>query len=543
MTIASIPENDRRERFIASAGQTSFPFDFPIYAATDLQVLRERAGFITTLTLGTDYTVIGAGDQAGGSITLTTGAASGDIIMLLSNMPAGRSAQFVNGGDLPAAALEAEFNRLTILFQQNTRDVQASLLYPSTDNPMPALPPQAARANRFLAFDAQGQPIAAGAPDAPLGAVARSGDTMTGPLTLPAVAPATANQATRKAYVDQFWENLLTRANVTPATVNPAQPWQAFDRLYAGNLTAFAANATLTANQAGLVLVDVTGGTRTITLPAADALNGRPLRVQIRRIGSGTNQVIVAAAGTNLIEGAASITLAGAEATAALVSDGENTWYKESIPNNLGEIALDKIQNISTARILGRRAAGSGPLEQIPINNPAAAFSIGIGRSPLDQFNLSPVSVDFLNIPAGVRRVFVNLKDVSTQGTSPLLVQLGGTGQTPGAFLTTGYLAGVSRFGTGVSRTNFTAGIAGINYAAATDFMHGSIILTNLHLNLWVAHGAGFISGINEPFVTGGSVDVLGTLDRVRITTVAGNVIFDIVPGIDSGGATITWEW
>jgi hypothetical protein len=100
----------------------------------------------------------------------------------------------------------------------------------------------------------------------------------------------------------------------------------------------------------------------------------------------------------------------------------------------------------------------------------------------------------------------------------------------------------VSRFGTGASTTNFTAGIAGINYAAATDFMHGSIILTNLHLNLWVAHGVGFISGINQPFVTGGSVDVLGTLDRVRITTVAGNVIFDYVPSPDSGGATITWE-
>jgi hypothetical protein len=79
--------------------------------------------------------------------------------------------------------------------------------------------------------------------------------------------------------------------------------------------------------------------------------------------------------------------------------------------------------------------------------------------------------------------------------------------------------------------------------------MHGAITLTNLHanpslnVNHWVAQGAGFISGINEPFVTGGSVGVGGTLDRVRITTVAGNVIFDIVPGLQQGGATVTWEW
>jgi hypothetical protein len=184
MTIASIPENDRRERFIASAGQTSFPFDFPIYDQTDLQVLRERSGVVSTLTLGTDFTVTGAGDQAGGSITLTTGATAGDILVLLSAMPSGRSAQFVNGGDLPAAALEAEFNRLAILFQQNARDAQNSLLYPSTDGPMPTLPPIASRAGRFLAFDMLGQPYAAGAPGTALDAVARAGDTMTGPLRI-----------------------------------------------------------------------------------------------------------------------------------------------------------------------------------------------------------------------------------------------------------------------------------------------------------------------------------------------------------------------
>ena len=184
MSVISIPENDRKERFIASAGQTSFPFDFPIYDQTDLQVLRERPGVVSTLTLGTDYTVTGAGDQAGGSITLTTGATAGDILVLLSAMPSGRTAQFVNGGDLPAAALEAEFNRLAILFQQNARDAQNSLLYPSTDGPMPTLPPIASRAGRFLAFDMLGQPYAAGAPGTALDAVARAGDTMTGPLRI-----------------------------------------------------------------------------------------------------------------------------------------------------------------------------------------------------------------------------------------------------------------------------------------------------------------------------------------------------------------------
>lgn len=191
MPIATIAENDRKERFIATAGQTVFPYDFPIYAATDLQVLRERLGVRTTLTYGTDYAVSGVQNQTGGNVTLTTGALAGDIIVILSAMPTARNTQFVNGGDLAAAALEAELNRIRILFQQNTRDGRNALLFPSTDPVMQDLPPIALRSNRFLAFDMNGQPVAA-TPSAGtvLDALSRLGDNMTGALGF---IPGTAN--------------------------------------------------------------------------------------------------------------------------------------------------------------------------------------------------------------------------------------------------------------------------------------------------------------------------------------------------------------
>ena len=183
MHIAQIQENDRRERFVATAGQTVFPYDFPIYAATDLQVRRERSGVITTLTYGADYSVTGAQNQTGGNVVLTAGATLNDIIVILSAMPTARTGQFVNGGDLSAAALEAEFNRNRILIQQNFRDGRNALLFPPTDPTMQDLPPIALRANRFLAFDVNGQPIAA-TPIAGtvLDAVSRLGDNMLGPL-------------------------------------------------------------------------------------------------------------------------------------------------------------------------------------------------------------------------------------------------------------------------------------------------------------------------------------------------------------------------
>jgi hypothetical protein len=181
MPVTQITENDRKERFIATAGQTVFPYDFPIYAATDLQVRRERAGVITILTYGNDYSVTGAQNQTGGNVVLTNGAALNDIILILSAMPSARTGQFVNGGDLSAASLEAEFNRTRILLQQNSRDGRNALLFPPTDPTMQDLPPIRLRANRFLAFDASGQPYAA-TPTAGtvLDAISRLGDNMAG---------------------------------------------------------------------------------------------------------------------------------------------------------------------------------------------------------------------------------------------------------------------------------------------------------------------------------------------------------------------------
>jgi len=181
MPIAQIQDNDRRERFVATAGQTVFPYDFPIYAATDLQVRRERSGVITTLTYGADYSVTGAQNQTGGNVVLTAGATLNDIIVILSNMSAARTGQFVNGGDLSAAALEAEFNRNRILIQQNYRDGRNALLFPPTDPSMQDLPPIALRASRFLAFDINGQPYAATpAAGTVLDAISRLGDNMSG---------------------------------------------------------------------------------------------------------------------------------------------------------------------------------------------------------------------------------------------------------------------------------------------------------------------------------------------------------------------------
>lgn len=159
MTIVSIPANDRIERFEASAGQTVFSYDFPIYAAEHLAVSRWRAGVRTNLAQGADYNVSGAGTQPGGTITLTTPALLGDQIVIKSAQPDARTTEFDDGGDLPAASINSELNRIFISLQQQAETIAGTMRRPDNDSANMVLPEKSVRAGRWLSFDANGAPL------------------------------------------------------------------------------------------------------------------------------------------------------------------------------------------------------------------------------------------------------------------------------------------------------------------------------------------------------------------------------------------------
>lgn len=159
MPITSIPVNDRIERFTATGGQTVFSYDFPVYAASDLEVRRVRADVETTLALGADYTVTGVLAQPGGTVVLTAAAQAGDRITIRSAQPDTRATDFADGGDLPADALDAELNRIAVSLQQHNTRLEQTLRFPVTDATTPAMPAARLRANRVLGFDANGAPL------------------------------------------------------------------------------------------------------------------------------------------------------------------------------------------------------------------------------------------------------------------------------------------------------------------------------------------------------------------------------------------------
>jgi hypothetical protein len=119
---------------------------------------------------------------------------------------------------------------------------------------------------------------------------------------------------------------VIARGGITPNGANLAQLRQAMDRLYGGGLRVVTANTTLTADDAGLVLVDASGGARTITLPDASAMNGRPIEfLFVRTDTNAANAVTIQRTGANLIEGVNSRGVLPGERV-RMISDGVATY-------------------------------------------------------------------------------------------------------------------------------------------------------------------------------------------------------------------------
>ena len=134
----------------------------------------------------------------------------------------------------------------------------------------------------------------------------------------------------------------------------------------------------------------------------------------------------------------------------------------------------------------------------------------------------SGTAVDFTGIPSTVKRITVMFSGVSTNGTGSVQVQLG----TTSGFVTTGYAGSGSRIVSTVGTSLYTAGFTDNNQDAGT-VRHGSCAITNISSNSWVCSMVLGRSDVGATTTYGGSVNIPGTLDRVRITTTNGTDVFD----------------
>lgn len=140
--MAELPENDRMAGpFIAMAGQTDFPGDFPLIdapgdpAGTCVLFVRERAGDRTELALG-DFTIPAAND-AGFTLRLVVPSLEGDRCFVIGRQKQKRLRAHPSGGAVRTPTLEADAREAVARHQEARRDLDRALVVPVGDPPMP----------------------------------------------------------------------------------------------------------------------------------------------------------------------------------------------------------------------------------------------------------------------------------------------------------------------------------------------------------------------------------------------------------------------
>ena len=140
----------------------NFPFAFRFFAATDLKVFWQKVdGTIQLLTLNSNYTVQGVGNDSGGSITTIGTPLPNGLLVVSRIMVATQLTSFRNQGEFFAEIHEDAFDKLVMLVQQTIDSQERGLTVPVAD-PLEislVLPGANARAGMVLAFDEEGQPV------------------------------------------------------------------------------------------------------------------------------------------------------------------------------------------------------------------------------------------------------------------------------------------------------------------------------------------------------------------------------------------------
>jgi len=297
---------------------------------------------------------------------------------------------------------------------------------------------------------------------------------------------------------------VITNGTISNATLGTTTGTLAtITNLTAGTTTSTAANITNGTVQT------LTASTGTITIGTVSTLNS-------------TTGTIGAFNSTNGTIGNLSTTLAGdftiSQGTGTLATSGATAGTYGSVT------AIPFITVDSKGRIT---SATTGTFSSTPADGSITPAKLS---QPLTRgtavASTSGTAIDFTGIPSWAKRITVMFSQVSTNGVSPLLVQIG----TSGGIQNTGY-SGLSGLMATAGANLYTGVVAGIpigfsTMSTATEYS-GSLQITNLSANIWTFNGSVAALSILYLLTSAGVKDLAATLDRVRITTVGGSDSFD----------------
>jgi len=274
----TISTTDSRISYNGNGVTTVFSFPYRFLANGDLVVVSvDAAGVETVKTLTTDYTITGAGDDAGGSVTMLVAPASGTRLIIYRDTDITQETDYISGDPFPAETHERALDRLTMIAQEIGSDADRAIKVPVGDSSSlsTTLPAAANRLDKFIVFDAstgetelstvtQTQVASAVAAAYAAGSTADAVTFLQGGTG--AVAESVQVALRRFVHVDQFGAvGDGTTDDLTPLTqffesaiANPGVPHRMGNKIYA------CSGALPTINVSGVLIYGVPGGSHDV---------------------------------------------------------------------------------------------------------------------------------------------------------------------------------------------------------------------------------------------------------------------------------------
>jgi hypothetical protein len=156
MAHVTVPSDEPAVAYMATAGQTDFPITFPFFLWRDVEV------YVDGVRLTAGYLVIGIpvdGGFQGGTLRFTNGRLEGSRILIRRRVVLERLTDFpYPSRTLDIRAINTEFDRVFAALVDRATTQDRALQVPPGEAAPGLVPPVALRANKLLAFDAQGNP-------------------------------------------------------------------------------------------------------------------------------------------------------------------------------------------------------------------------------------------------------------------------------------------------------------------------------------------------------------------------------------------------
>jgi hypothetical protein len=268
--------------YAGNGSTTAFAVGFYFLANADLKVtLRSAAGVETVRTLGTDYSVTGAGVPSGGTVTMTVAPASGTTLVLSRNAPLTQVVDYQPNDPFPANTHEQALDKLTMITQQMQEQLDRSVKTAISDTITPdqlltTITTSAANASASATAAAGSATAASGSASA-----ASSSASSASSSALAAATSATNAAGAVAAAIGvsvQGYDAATAKTNVV----------QSFTKAQRGTVVALTDGATITPDfSAGNNFSVTLGGNRTLANPT-NLVAGQSGVIKITQDGTGS---------------------------------------------------------------------------------------------------------------------------------------------------------------------------------------------------------------------------------------------------------------